>query len=146
VLRIAAGTAPRRDRQRHRRGGAGQRRTDQHARAHRHADQAARRRQHHEAGDIAGRPRHHQAAEAEPTGQRAGDRLEQAPGDVLDGDGDGEIGDLEREIAGQGLEEQPQALAQPQREAQHQGDGNRWQPRRASASARSTTISPRRTR
>ena len=54
---------------------------------------------------------HHQAAEAVPGREPAGDRLEQAPGAMFwTAMAMAVIGDLEREVAREGLEEQPQVL------------------------------------
>ncbi len=101
----------RRDGQCDRRSGAGERQADQHAGTDHHAPKALRGGQHHEARDVEDRAGQHQRPETEARRQGAGEGLQDAPGDVLDGDGHGEVGDGEREVAGQRLEEEAKTLA-----------------------------------
>ena len=86
-----------------------------------------KRRQYDQAGDVETGADDHHRPEPDARGEAAGDRLQQPPSHVLDGDGDGEVGDRRSEVARQRLQEQPQALAQLQADAEHQGDGNQDQ-------------------
>jgi len=77
-----------------------------------------------EPGNVKQRADHHDGAKAEPHRQRAGERLQESPGQVLYGDGEGEIGYRYRHIMGQGLQKDAEALAQAHAQAEHQRRAN----------------------
>ena len=72
-----------------------------------------------EAHDIHDRAGNHDRTEAEPRRQRAGDRLQEAPGEILDGDRQREVGDGDVNVICQRLHEQTEALTQTHAEAEH---------------------------
>ena len=61
------------------------------------------------------------AARPEAIDQRAGERLRDAPDDVLHGNRHGEIGRLQPEVLHDGRLEQTEALPQPHGDRQHDG-------------------------
>jgi hypothetical protein len=73
------------------------------------------------AGSIENRAQHDGAAVAEPLGDRAEDRLPDAPGEVLDRDRKAEIGPEPAELFGNGNLEQ--AEARPDRHAEKDDEG-----------------------
>ncbi len=75
--------------------------------------------QRQQAGEIKHGPRQEDRPEAQPHDQRAGDRLQQAPGEVLDRDGQREVGDAERQVARDRLKKQTERLANAHAERQH---------------------------
>ncbi|SPC12602.1 hypothetical protein CO2235_150257 [Cupriavidus oxalaticus] len=112
---------PCRHRHRQRAAGAGHRSADRHPRAQRDADHALRGRQQHQPGHIRQRAGQHQRPEADPRGPCARQRLQQAPGEVLHGDGHGEVGDRDADVPRQRRHEDAQALAQAHGQAEHHG-------------------------
>jgi hypothetical protein len=65
----------------------------------------------HEPGYVQKRADHHDGAKTVAYRQRAGERLQESPGQVLYGDGEGEIGYRYRHIMGQRLQKDAEALA-----------------------------------
>ena len=78
---------------------------------------------------------HHERAIADAHRERAGDRLQEAPGEVLHRDRQREVRDRDGDVARQRLHEQPEALAQPHAERQHDRRRRAGCPDRAQGSA-----------
>jgi hypothetical protein len=73
------------------------------------------------AGHIKRSTREHDRAKAQPHCQRAGNRLQDAPSQVLHGQGKGKVGYRDRDILRQRLHDEPEALTQTHAQAQHHG-------------------------
>jgi hypothetical protein len=117
----------RRHRHRDGSGRARQRRSDQDARSQHDAENSLRARHQHQPRDIKQRAHHHDAAKAVSHRERAGERLQKAPGEVLYRNREGEIRYRDPDVTGQRLQEDAERLAQAHAEAEHQrgADQNR---------------------
>jgi len=120
LLRTAVGTA-RDHRQRHAGGRAGQGNADEDARAEHDANNAVRVGQQQKAAQIKRSTREHDRTKAQPHCQCASNRLKEAPGQILYGQGKGEVGYRNRDILRQRLHDETKALAQTHAQAQHHG-------------------------
>ena len=86
-------------------------------RADHDADKAMRARHQRQARDIQQRADHHDRAKAEPHRHRAGERLQESPGQVLHRDRQGEVGNGDADVVGQRLQEDAERLAQAHAQA-----------------------------
>ncbi len=100
--------------------GAGKRGADQDTAADHDADEPVRGRHQGEAHDVHQRTHDHDRAEAVAHRQRTGQRLQEAPGEVLHGQRQGEVRHRDADVVRQRLQEDAQALAQAHAERQHQ--------------------------
>ena len=86
-----------------------------------------------QANDVDRRARHHRDAQTEAVGDRADQRLREAPDNVLDRQSQREIGRRHREIVRDWREKQSETLAHPHAEREQQGGADQNQPSLAAA-------------